>query len=340
MDQATSQAMVPPKRLEHGGRLELARRLFPGAPEPFIDLSTGVNPFSFPLAPFAPDDWKRLPEPEDLAALEAAALAAYGAKRDSGPQVAAAPGTQIVLALLPRLYPMRKAAILSPTYGEYAASCAAAGVAVREIGELDEIGDADLAVICNPNNPTGRRFRPDALLDRLQAYEGLVLIDEAFGDLEEPDLGAIPLLAGQDNCVVLRSFSKAYGLAGLRLSFAIGGDAVLAPLKQALGPWPVSGPAIRIGTQALSDNAWLEAAKTRLRGDAGRLDAVLARAGFSVIGGTMLFRLGSSPLAESHYRRLGEAGLLVRRFSAHPDWLRFGIPGDEDAWRRLERALL
>jgi cobalamin biosynthetic protein CobC len=101
----------------------------------------------------------------------------------------------------------------------------------------------------------------------------------------------------------------------------------------------VSGPAIETGNAALSDRNWLAAAKQRLARDSQRLDAMLSAAGLTPVGGTLLFRLATSAKAEVLFKRLGEAGILVRRFDRHPDWLRFGIPGSQEDWQRLGGAL-
>ena len=158
-----------------------------------------------------------------------------------------------------------------------------------------------------------------------------------FADLEDETLTLEPHLplAG---VVILRSLSKSYGLGGLRLGFALADPALAVIIRSAFGPWPVSGPAIAIGTKALTDRRWREAAGERLQADTRRVDAALRAAQLTRIGGSLLFRLVESPNAEAVFRRLGEAGILIRRFDRKPSWLRFGIPGD-DAWERLERAL-
>jgi cobalamin biosynthetic protein CobC len=166
----------------------------------------------------------------------------------------------------------------------------------------------------------------------------LLLVDESFADLEGDGLSLAPHLP-QPGVLVLRSLSKSYGLGGLRLGFALASPETAATTRAALGPWPVSGPAIEIGVRALADRAWLEAAKQQLAQDVTRLDRILREAGLAVIGGTLLFRLVRSGGASGLYQRLGEAGLLVRSFDYRPDWLRFGIPGGEDEWRRLTEAL-
>jgi cobalamin biosynthetic protein CobC len=272
----------------------------------------------------------RLPEPEQLAALEAIAAAAYGARDPA--MVVAAPGTQSLIHLLPRLIPARRVAVVGPTYAEHASAWALAGCAVATVATLDAAADADVVVLCNPNNPDGRLHAPAALA----GVAGSLLVDEAFADLDGDSL--VPSLDGKRQ-VVLRSFGKAYGLAGLRLGFAVTGPALAAGIREALGPWAVSGPALHIGGRALADTGWRQAAAARLAGDARRLDALLTASGCAVLGGTRLFRLVARQDAAGLADRLGRAGILVRRFPDEPAWLRFGIPADENAWCRLGNAL-
>jgi cobalamin biosynthetic protein CobC len=322
----------------HGGRLLQARRSFPNAPEPFIDLSTGINPFHYPLPPIPADAWTRLPEPEEIAALEEAAAAAYGAADAS--VAAAIPGTQTLISLLPSLFPQRTAAILAPTYNEYAHAFAAAGSQATEVAALSELEDAPVAILCNPNNPDGRRFDAGELLALLEARQGrgLLIVDESFVDLEDGALSLVPRLP-LPGLLVLRSLSKSYGLGGLRLGFALAAPELAASIRASFGPWPVSGPAIEIGIKALADGAWRAAARSRLHTDVRRLDVLLHDAGLEPVGGTLLFRLAAGERAGIVYDRLGEAGILVRKFKRQPSWLRFGIPGDEATWQRLARTL-
>jgi cobalamin biosynthetic protein CobC len=139
--------------------------------------------------------------------------------------------------------------------------------------------------------------------------------------------------------LVLRSLSKSYGLGGLRLGFALAAPELAASIRASFGPWPVSGPAIEIGIKALADGAWRAAARSRLHTDVRRLDVLLHDAGLEPVGGTLLFRLAAGERAGIVYDRLGEAGILVRKFKRQPSWLRFGIPGDEATWQRLARTL-
>lgn len=323
----------------HGGRLGAAQREFPRAPEPFIDLSTGINPVAYPLPALRPEAFSRLPEPEAQAGLEQAAATAYGVP--SADMIVAAPGTQILISLLPRLFPARSVAVLAPTYSEHANCWRAAGADVRHVSSLAEAGAADAIVLCNPNNPDGRRHDPAGLLqlaERQAARRGLVVVDEAFADFEDAALSVAPLLPRR-SLLVLRSFGKTYGLAGLRLGFLLGAPDHVAGMRTALGPWAVSGPALAVGQMALRDAAWRDQARLRLTSDVARLDEMLRAAGLNVVGGTLLFRLAEHAEAPALYRKLGQAGILVRRFPERPSWLRFGLPGHAMAWTRLAEAL-
>lgn len=318
----------------HGGDLATARALFPEAPQPWVDLSTGINPIPYPLPALPLSLWTRLPGADDEAELIAAARTAYRVPASAG--IVAAPGTQILIELLPRLAPAGPVAILGPTYAEHGHAWRKAGFAVSETPAPAEA--AATVIVVNPNNPDGRVLSQNelaALAARCAARGGLLVIDEAFADFT-PETSVVPdLPAGM---IVLRSFGKTYGLAGLRLGFAIGAPDLVARLKAALGPWSVAGPALRVGALALSDADWLARTGRERTQDAARLDALLAPHG-RIVGGTTLFRLLETPQAAALFARLGRHGIYVRRFQNTPDRLRFGLPGDAAAWSRLHAAL-
>jgi cobalamin biosynthetic protein CobC len=311
----------------HGGRLTAASRRFGRDVSDWVDLSTGIGPDPYPFDGSLVDP-HRLPEPEELAALEATAAAAFGvAEPDT---VVAVPGSDLALRLLPLLVPARCPAILVPAYGGHAEAWPRA----RPLG-LAEVAaggfDADLLILCNPNNPDGRVLPPA----QLRGLGVRLIVDEAFADAH-PEASLLPERAG---AVVLRSFGKFFGLAGLRLGFVIADRPLAARLRALLGAWPVSAAAIAAGRAAYADHGWHVARRRRLAGAAARLDALLAGAGLAIAGGTRLFRLARHPGAASLFSHLAAAGILVRPFADRPDTLRFGIPGPERAWQRLSAAL-
>jgi cobalamin biosynthetic protein CobC len=320
---------------DHGGALDVARARFPEAPEPWIDLSTGINPWAYPVGPLPPDAWERLPEAGVLAALETSAARRYFCPAQA--VTVAAPGTQAIIQLLPALLGGPDIRVLGGTYGEFARVFALAGANVRRCERLEDLGGADVAVVVNPNNPDGRLVAPEDLME-LAPKVGALVVDEAFIDALAAAPSLIPLLPGQ-RTLVLRSFGKFYGLAGLRLGFAVTSPGLAMALRNRLGPWAVSGPAMDIGARALADEPWPLASRNRLTAAALRLDGVLVRTGFEIIGGTPLFRLARHSRAPRLFLALAEAGILTRPFAAEPDWLRFGLPGCEGAWDRLSKVL-
>ncbi len=325
--------------LDHGGDLGAARKEFPGAPEPFLDLSTGINPHPYPLSPLPPETSTRLPDPASLAKLLAAAAEAYGAP--SPAHVVAASGSQILVAQTAFLLARGRATILAPTYSEHARVAELAGHNVVEAADVTQLAESRIAIVVNPNNPDGRIVAKDALLalaDRLRRRGGLLLVDEAFMEVG-PYGASLADQTARGNIVVLRSFGKFYGLPGLRLSFALAPPEIAARIATAVGPWPVSGAALAIGSRALADAAWREKTRGLLAAGAARLDGLIAKAGLELIGGTSLFRLVRTRAAPQLFQRLGEAGILVRRFADYPAWLRFGLPDGEAAWQRLAAAL-
>jgi cobalamin biosynthetic protein CobC len=325
--------------VDHGGSLDRARALFPDAPEPWIDLSTGINPHSYPVFDLPATAFTRLPEPGSNRLLARAAAISYGAP--SAAHVVPAPGTQILLPRVASLVKPGRAVVLGPTYAEHRRAAAIAGHRVEETDDLDRLADADLAILVNPNNPDGRvvqRARLAELAAALRRRGGLLVVDEAFMDVG-PRGENLDGDVDQGGIVVLRSLGKFFGLAGVRLGFAIASTELAARLDDQLGPWAVAGPALEIGMRALADKHWQETTRAMLAEAANRLDALLARHDIRLMGGTSLFRYARLPDAGSLFETLGRHGILVRNFDARPQHLRFGLPANESDWDRFARAL-
>jgi cobalamin biosynthesis protein CobC len=318
---------------DHGGNLDVACARFGGRIEDWIDLSTGINRQPYPVGDLLPRAWTALPSRAEIEMLHEAARQAYATK---GPLLALA-GAQTAIQMLPHLAEGGRARILAPTYNEYAPVLAAAGWRVEEVRDLDALVGADLAVLVNPNNPDGCSHERTALLALASRVNRLV-IDESFADAM-PSL-SLAADAGREGLLILRSFGKFYGLAGLRLGFVIGGDADIAVLAGMAGPWPVSGAAIEIGQRALRDRGWADTTRARLARDSSRLDAIAKDAGWQLVGGTPMFRLYETGDAIAAQEGLARAKIWSRVFSGNPGWLRLGLPGDEAEWTRLAAALL
>ena len=320
----------------HGGGLMKASAAYPDAPRPWLDLSTGINPEPWRGPRAAEAELNRLPDPGALVALEKAAASAFGCVLE---RTAATAGAEAAIRLLPLLLGVRSVEIVGPTYGAHAEAWRAAGVATRLIAaDQAAASQAGVLVIVNPNNPDGRLTRRADLIamarERSAAGRWLV-VDESFiectpgdsvSDLAEPGL------------IVLRSFGKFYGLAGVRLGFMLAAPDLIQRLRDLLGDWPVGADAITMGRGAYADAEWRSRTSAALDERAGRLDQRLTRAGFQIVGGTSLFRMTRTPHAARWFQHLCRGGILTRPFDHTPDALRFGVPTERDM-RRLARAL-
>jgi cobalamin biosynthetic protein CobC len=325
--------------MKHGGDLSEAIAQFGGALESWLDLSTGINPWPFPVPELPARAWQRLPERAVERELITAARTAYNVP--AGVDIAIAAGTQALIQMLPYVMTGGAVAIAGPTYSEHAAAFARAGRAVLPIGPGALPSGVTHAVVVNPNNPDGRITNREviaAAARELGKCGGCLIVDEAFADVA-PDCSSIELCR-ELPIVVLRSFGKFFGLAGLRLGFAIARPDLAAEIAAALGPWPVSGPALVIGRAALSDQQWIVATRDRLKQQANQLDAALRAAGLDVAGGTSLFRLARHHDAQAIHTHLAQHQIWTRSFDHAADLLRFGLPPDASALARLSAALM
>lgn len=329
----------------HGGRLGAARVAYSQAPQPWIDLSTGINPRSYPAPRARGVTLNRLPDTGELSRLEAVAAVAFGVADPH--RVVATGGTEPALRLLPFVVGggIGAAVVAGPTYGSHVDGWAKAGVPSRIVAdaELDAaIGDRTAVIIVNPNNPDGRvlgRDRLRQLHDAVASRDGVLVVDEAFAEVT-PEASVADLAGGEcKQLLVLRSFGKFYGLAGLRLGFVIGNPSVAARVRALIGDWPVSVDALAAGLAAYADRAWADRMRGQLTTSARRLDGLLTRHGFEVVGGTSLYRLVRAADAPARFEQLAAAGILTRPFQHDSTLLRFGLPGSPEAWRRLGAAV-
>lgn len=322
----------------HGGGITEAAAVFGGRPEDWLDLSTGINPNPVTLPEIPIEAWHRLP---DRHLVDSARRAAARYYRNGDVLPLPVPGTQSVIQLLPRLVaPGRRIAIFGPTYGEYARAFASAGFAIDEISAPDQLTpDHGLAVLVNPNNPTGRAFPPadiGGMASRMKANGGLLLVDEAFGDTE-PDLSVAAYTAGHGNLIVFRSFGKFFGLAGLRLGFVIAAESFLSAFQEWLGPWAVSGPALVVATKLMGGET--QPVQSLILARKQGLDTVLQETGLTIIGGTPLFTLVGHERAAELHQHLCRKQILTRKFGYASSWLRIGLAPNAAGDTRLADAL-
>lgn len=327
--------------LEHGGNLNLAVARYSIARGDWLDLSTGINPQPYPVPVFHVEDWQRLPE--SSGALSQAACACYG----SAAMLPVA-GSQAAIQALPllrlRCHGLAQVVMATPMYAEHGARWRQAGHLLQEVrhAELaDWVERCDVMVICNPNNPTGAMLSPATLRDwaqRLAWRGGWLIVDEAFID-STPQASTLTPDDHPEGLIVLRSFGKFFGLAGVRLGFVAAEASLLLALQEWLGPWTISTPAQQIGIAALNDRHWQDATRARLQADGARLQELLFQHGI-VSNGSALFQWWTQPAAVALHAWMAQQGIWVRLFNQVTDAaIRIGLPPDEAGWQRLQLAL-
>lgn len=325
--------------LEHGGRLDDAAARYGGDPSAWIDLSTGLNPWPWPVPDLAPEVWQRLPDAGASDHAIEAARTYYRAPAEAF--IVAANGSQALIQAMPRAFDPCSVAVVGFTYREHTRCWALAGHDVASVDGIADIGtDARVVVLTNPNNPDGTVTPRETLLalaDELDRRSGLLVVDEAFCDVV-PE-ASVADCAGRSSLCVLRSFGKFFGLGGVRAGFALGDATLGAALESIVGPWATSGPALEIAARALSDSSWQQDARRRLADARQRLERTLQNEGLDIVGGTDLFVLAACGDAADLHERLCTGRILTRRFPEKPDWLRFGLPPDDAASERLARVL-
>ncbi len=307
---------------DHGGGIDAAVLRYGGQRSGWLDLSTGINPVPYPMPELPADAWTALPDKAAFQALTGAARTFWNVP--DGAEILPAPGASALIARIPALLEPGKVDVSAPTYNEHLA-------AFQACGWTEGQGGAQVAV--HPNNPDGRVWQQEDL----DAKRPLTVIDESFCDVL-PDASLIDL-AARPNTIVLKSFGKFWGLAGLRLGFAIARPELIHKLSEMTGPWAVSGPALAAGAAALHDHAWADSTRGRLAEDADRLDSLMTGAGASLVGGTTLFRLYDVDDAAIWQDRLAKAHIWSRVFPYSSRWLRLGLPGAQPDWERLGEAL-
>lgn len=237
------------------------------------------------------------------------------------------------------------AAMFDPTYSLYPVLCAAEGVRVMRVplgqdfrwkNPLDEeLGDATLFFLTNPNAPTGVRYPDEAVERFVERFPGVVLIDEAYGDFADGETSGARLARERNNVLMCRTFSKSYGLAGIRCGYAVGNARLVGALDKLKDSYNLDAMTQRIALAALEDRDYLRQTAARIVATRERTAAELRRRGWTVIPSQANFLFARPPRngedAAAIFRRLHDAHVFVRHFGSSPatrDWLRISIGTD------------
>lgn len=329
----------------HGGNLQQAVDTYGIPRADWLDLSTGIAPWSWPIPPLPAEVWQRLPEADGL--LEQAAAHYYGAP------VLPVPGSQWAIQQLPTLFAPGRVWMAPQSYEEHRFWWQKQGHHLQFAEGLPatrDLQERDIVIVINPNNPGAQQHSPAQLLalaEALALKQGWLIVDEAFMD-PTPQHSLLPHLGATAPVVVLRSMGKFFGLAGIRSGFVAGNAATRQILRDRLGPWAINHPAQWIALQALQDHPWHTEQRQRLQDHSAQLSALLGNH-FAArqISATPLFATVSfaadtdattnTDSAAHWHQHLARQAIWVRHF---PHWqrLRFGVT-DSAGLQRLAAAL-
>ena len=312
----------------HGGCRDDYRERFGDEP---LDFSANVNPYGMSpavraAAIAAVDQAIYYPDPKSrrLSAAIAAhdGVCAYCVCVGNG-------AADLIIRLAAALAP-RRALVLAPTFSEYEDALVQVGCQVQRCtltekdgfvptpALLDAVVDGiDAVFVCEPNNPTGLCMGRDlllALLAKCRQVGAVLVVDECFnGFLPNPSASSIKdQVEGEKNLVVLRAFTKLYGMAGLRLGYLLCSDAELLSKIEAHGQsWPVSCVAQAAGVAALTDGEWVDQCLRKIAASREKLACDLVDLGLEVWPGQANYLMFRS-CAPDLYQRLAQRGVLVR----------------------------
>lgn len=324
-------------QIEHGGNLTAAIKTYGGKRSDWLDLSTGISPFT-PKMPVIPERiWRDLPDPLDVSQLETNAKEFYEAKLSCR----AIPGSQFIIERLSELLP-GPVGILEPTYGEYAHGFDRRGLTYQSLSGLENDAAVKSLILANPNNPTGQFYAPERLLElanELSSRGGVLVVDEAFSGLEDQD-SLLPTASHSDNLVILRSIGKVYGLAGLRMGFVFAGETMMGKISDMIGPWAVSNPALYVTDYLMQETEILQSLRTDIIKRHAHMVKIFEDAHLHIEGQTHLFTLISHERAQELHECLLKNRIYARKFAYHATWLRFGLTRDQEEDQRLLDVLL
>ena len=317
--------------IQHGGDIDLAIKKYGGQRKDWIDLSTGINRTSYPWQESVKVHLRDLPGSKLLMSLEEAASRAYKIAVDT--ETVAISGAQQIINLLPtHLKKYSSVAILGPTYNEYEKAFKSSNLRTNTVAEISNLSCNDIAIIVNPNNPTGKVITEEELEDLSKKVE-ILIIDESFKMFSSRKTQNL------DNLIQINSLGKFFGLAGVRLGFVSGPTDFIKSVRKMLGPWPISSLAAEIGLVALSDKIWISQMEKILLAGSTALHAACNSKNWRLVGKTNLFHTYATSNCFEVEEQFAAHGIWVRTFDYSETWVRIGIPTSEHELTRVKKAL-
>ena len=232
-------------------------------------------------------------------------------------------GSDEVLALSLRAYVEREGTVgfFDPSYSLYPVLAAIEDLSTRPVVLPEDMGwsmpdayDASIFLLTNPNAPTSLAFPKRQIADFCERLRGVVVVDEAYGDFS--DENCLDLALARDNVLVVRTLSKSYALAGIRLGYAVGPPPLIGALHKIKDSYNVNGLTQEIALAAVRDQDYFNAMVKRIRATRDRVSQALIRRGAQVFPSStnFLWIRPAQVSAEAYFQALRQRGILVRHF--------------------------
>ncbi|MBE0446613.1 MAG: threonine-phosphate decarboxylase [Actinobacteria bacterium] len=320
---------------EHGGNIKRHAERLGVDTDALVDFSSNINPYGPPegvieAVKLAVSGIHEYPEQQAESLVEAIARSLGIDSRS----VVAGNGTIELIYLMPQVFKAKKALLIVPSFTEYELSLRKPGADIMYKGALsaedalrsieDYLRHADIAMIGNPNNPCGYRIEKDRLIEIIDRYTScLWVIDEAFIDFAR-DRAEASLASDsieRDNLVVLRSLTKIYSIAGLRLGYMVASPGITAKVRGEKYPWSINSLALAAGIAALRDGDFISRSVDLLANEAQRLYEELSGinrlAAYEPAANYILVKVESGMSSSHLQEELLRRGVVIRDCSSY-----------------------
>lgn len=326
----------------HGGQLDKVKQDYPEQLLSWVDLSTGISPFAYPVKDDLQDSFKCLPQAHNKLLLAMSSF--YGV--DNGLPI---PGSMWAIQNLPVLRKLGLQGVndfrpvLLPYVGfaEHAKAWATWGFNIEYYDTapgIEQLLRAQACIVINPNNPSGHHYAKDDLLSLhkiLSNHNAWLIIDEAFIDTS-PESSCVAE-SFQKDLIVLRSFGKYFGLPGVRLGAMLACETIILDAKKLLNEWSINSAAQMLAVRAFLDKPWQNSVNIKIKAASLRLKQLLLSLGLESQGSDF-FQTYRSVQAKALYEYLLSLGVYVRLLDDQLG-IRIGLPCTQCQWSRLEHAL-
>ncbi len=314
---------------EHGGNIYKAARELGISENEIIDFSASINPLgiSDKVEKMIAKEIVNLvnyPDP-DAKMLRQFLSTKLNIKSDS---IICGNGSTELIYLVPRALKPEKVLIASPTFSEYERACKIGnelrvksyelreenGFSIQPDGFVSAMNGCDMAFLCNPNNPTGHMLEKDAVLTIARTAEEMkcyLVVDEAFIDFAS-DNSVVREVQNNPYLIVLRSLTKFYALAGLRVGYGVFNEEVIESIRELKEPWTVNNLAQHSAIAALGDTQYIKATMNLIRHEKKYLENSFNNMGITFIPSEANFYLIKLNPAQNVCNKLKEKGILTR----------------------------